>query len=129
MSRELTVPFAIDPLGNVAFTSDPVRQITDRVTVLVGTQLHERVMRPTYGVNTAAAVFANNDDAVQAVLEDQIRSAIAAYEPSVTVAQVAFSSRPDGGVLAIRISFTVNSDPNKTQQVAVIGVDGMVGNS
>lgn len=126
MGRELAVPFAVDPLGNIAFTSDPVQQLTDHVTVLIGTQLSERVMRPGYGVNTNAFLFADNDSATAAVLEENIRTSVATYEPNVTVSSVEFDQRPAEGYLGVRVGFRINNDETQAERVAVIQSNGTV---
>lgn len=126
MGRELAVPFAVDDFGGIAYTSDPVQQLTDHVTIIVGTQVNERLMRPTYGVGLNNHLFSDNDDAEQAVLEDSIRTSIQDYEPLVTVTSVTFDAQPAEGYLGIQVGFVVNSDESQTERTASVQTDGTV---
>lgn len=125
--RMMSVPFAIDPLGRVAYTEDPVEQTRNKVRMLVSTRLYERLMMPRYGVDLQAFLFDMNDDESSGAIQVEIESALAQWLPSVSVVGVTVLST-DNSTLAINLDYSVptttSSDP--TVYSAVIEVGGTV---
>lgn len=124
MGRELSVPFAVAITGEIAFTDDPVQQLTDHVTTLIGTEKGERLMRPDYGAGTQSFLFEDNDGVTQAVLESSIRDVVSEYEPNVAVSRIDFDQQPAEGYLGIRVGFSIVNDGSQAERVASIGISG-----
>lgn len=107
MSRELALPFAVDPLGRIAFVEDPYQQIANHLVLLVGTRLNERLMNPTYGVDTLAYVFDVNDEATLQRLTLEIEQAITDWEPLVEVQNIEPDIDQMDGVLGVTVYFSL----------------------
>jgi uncharacterized protein len=125
--RMMAVPFAIDALGRVAFTEDPIEQITEKVRMVVGTRFGERCMRPRYGADLDPFIFGFNDDVAVTMVQTEITNALGQWLPSVTVTDVRTMSTDDSA-LAIAVDYTIpttsSSDP--TVYTAIIEVGGTV---
>lgn len=125
--RMMAVPFAIDSLGRVAFTEDPIQQVTDKVTMVVRTSYGERCMRPRYGADLASFIFGYNDDTELTMLQTEISTALSQWLPTVSVLDVRMLSNDDS-TLAIAVDYSIpttsSSDP--TVYTAVINVGGTV---
>lgn len=125
--RMMAVPFAIDALGRVAFTEDPIEQVTEKVKMVVDTRYGERCMRPRYGADLDPFVFGFNDDAAVTLLQSEITSALGQWLPVVTVTDVRTLAHDDS-TLSIAVDYsiptTLSSDP--TVYTAVIEVGGTV---
>lgn len=106
-ARALSIPFGVDSLGRIGFSTDPAKQVADRLVSIVGTIPGERVMRPTYGVPTTSYLFASNDSVTLARLRNDVEAAIAKYEPKVKVADLNYAQDPGTGVLGLLLSFTL----------------------
>lgn len=125
--RMMAVPFAIDALGRVAFTEDPVEQVTEKVRMILDTRFGERCMRPRYGADLGAFVFGYNDDAEVTMLQTEINTALGQWLPNVTVLDVRTLSTEDS-TLAVEVNYSIpttsSSDP--TVYTAVINIGGTV---
>jgi len=107
MTRELAVPFGIDTLGRVAFTEDPYQQIANHLTLLIGTRLNERVMAPSYGVDTWGYIFDINDPSTFDRLSLEVEQAILAWEPLVEIRSIEPNVDREGGLLGITVYFSL----------------------
>lgn len=107
MTRELAVPFAIDPLGRVAFSEDPYQQISNHLVLLVGTRLNERAMMPNYGIDTLAHVFAPNDEMTLQRLSLEIEQTIAEYEPLVDLRGIEPQISDEETLLGVTVYFSL----------------------
>jgi len=72
---EIAFPYTIDARGRTAETSR-TRHIRDLIEVLLFTTPGERVMRPTFGANLLASLFAPAGAEEAAVLQVLIQSAL-----------------------------------------------------
>ena len=89
---EIAVPYRIDARGRTAETGR-ARHIRDLIEVLLFTSPGERVMRPTFGANLLASVFAPTgaEEAValqvliHSALQEHLRDLIEVREVAVTV--------------------------------------------
>lgn len=107
MTRELALPFAVDPLGRIAFVEDPYQQITNHLVLLVGTRLNERLMKPTYGVDSLAYVFDVNDEATLQRLTMEVEQAVEEWESLVEVRGVEPVVDQTEGILGVTVYFSL----------------------
>jgi phage baseplate assembly protein W len=115
MSVEIAFPFALTASGSIAVTSDPGVQAQQHVTSLVSTQPGERVMQPAYGVSLNALVFAANDPAVVNVIQQDVTSALAQWEPSLSVLSVtpAAGQDPTQGQAMVNVDYQIAAQPGQ----------------
>jgi Bacteriophage baseplate protein W len=124
MSIEILVPFALDQNGKVATTADPDLQAMQHVESLVATYPGERVMLPAYGIPLRDYMFAPGVSAVTARINNDVNSAMGAWEPSLTVRSITPTADELEGVSDIKVDFTrgaANTSPVSTATVLVGG--------
>jgi len=128
MGTNFSVPFALTSQGTVQTTTDPNEIANDRVNSLIGTYPGERVMQPTYGVNTVSYLFTPNVVKETDMLENEIRDALADWEPSITLIHINTDlDETNVGVSEINVEFTISNNPTfKPAMVATVLVGGTV---
>lgn len=119
---EIAVPFALSS-GKIAQTNDPYAQAQQHVTALVSTTPGERVMLPSYGVSTAALVFASDNEAVAAQIAKDTQNAIGQWEPTLVVTDVTpADTGPAEGVAAVNVDFRLGSVPGSSPAAPTVTV-------
>lgn len=92
------------------------RIVKDSLIQLLMTGTGERPMRPTVGTNIRRFVFEPNDDLLSSLIRTEVTSAIARFEPRVTLTGVDVL-RHDSTVV-VTLSYVVNATQN-SDSVAV----------
>lgn len=130
MSQEIAQPFTLDNNGSIAVVTDTSLQVNQHVNSLISTIEGERVMLPTYGLNLAGLVFNNDNAVLLTVMQQDIQTTFAKWEPSIQVTSIAPSSSTDmqTGVAAVNVSFIQGSNqvgaPGKVQNQSVVITQG-----
>jgi phage baseplate assembly protein W len=76
----ISLPFRFDSYGRVAVTQDPRKVWADRVRSVLTTYVGERVMRPEWGSDLPANIFAAIEDEPSLVAVD-VEAAFTEYLP------------------------------------------------
>jgi hypothetical protein len=113
--RGISFPFKKGSTGFPEPGTDD-RLIKDSLTQLLLTGTGERVMRPTVGTNIRRFVFEPNDELLSSLIRAEVSSAIARFEPRVTLLAVDMF-RQDAN-LVVTLSYVVNA----TQSVSTVSV-------
>jgi phage baseplate assembly protein W len=127
-SVTVRLPFAIDPGGSLSTTTDGGLQLLDRVQALVATVPGERVMRTTYGVNSAASLFMPPDIA-NVQLQLAVKDATATWEPSAVITGITSSTNDSLGLVNIDVQVARSDTPGAesgTTRVVGISAGGTV---
>lgn len=129
-TREITVPFAIDELGRVAFVTDPYAQISQHIQLLIGTRLNERFMLPQYGIDTLSYVFESLDEGTIQRMQVEIEHAISDWEPLVLVQGITITPNLDEATLSVSVDYSIQAPATSaradTVHTALIKVGGSV---
>lgn len=120
MSTEIAIPFRLAPDGGVGVTTAPLAQMGQHVEALCATGPGERVVLGSYGVAARNAVFAPSDQIVAKVLQNDVASAMQAWEPTITVVSV--NSVAQIGEPSNSATITINWSPNNPENPADPGV-------
>jgi hypothetical protein len=104
--KAIAFPFTLDPFGKVTSTTSQEKIYQDRVLTLLSTAIGERPMRPSYGTNVGAAMFENQDN-IEAAINQAIRSAIGIWIPELTVEQVNVISFLEDGQVSVELNVTL----------------------
>jgi hypothetical protein len=94
------------------------QDIKEAIWIILSTSKGERVMRPDFGCGIHDLVFEVIDTASLAAIEEQVRAALAAFEPRIDVQQV--NAESDGGMdgrLRISIDYLVRGTNNQLNLV------------
>jgi hypothetical protein len=87
--------------------------IRESIHILLSTTMGERFMEPRFGVNLANVLFEPLTLTLETYIEDLIRDAIIRYEPRIVLERVLLESRPEEGVLLIKLEYTVAAENNR----------------
>lgn len=117
---EMDQPFGVDAQGRIAFTSDPGRVLRNRVRMIIGTELGERVMRPEYGTPLQSLLFEGDDDITASIIISDIEKALRTYEPGVIVQNV-YLENDDAldGVVNVNVVYSAANSPFETLSIPV----------
>lgn len=88
--QALRYPFQIDINGHVAVATTYPEMIRGQLIDVLMTNENERVMRPTYGANMAAALFDPADELVRADAVQQVTERVTTFAPRVNLKGVQF---------------------------------------
>lgn len=113
----ITLPFAFDSYGSVAYTADEKKIWQDRVVLVCMTSLNERIMRPTFGTTVASTVFENINDSIS-LIQQTIGGAFAKFLPSLSLQKVKGSVDPADGNIVIEVFYRYN-DKDTQQSVKI----------
>lgn len=116
----LSYPFRIGAHGRVADTTDTKRIWTDRVRAVVSTEVGDRVMRPTFGVDSTSAILSIGTPA-QSDIPGKIADAFKTFLPTITLESINTSVDEDSHSLIVEVVFTC---PDNTIASTSVTLDG-----
>lgn len=129
MSVEVLTPFSLTPSGGIASTTNPAIQVQQHIQALVSTNPGERVMRPTYGVPLSSYLFGADADMVATSIGNDVSTAIATWEPSVSLMDITpIISDTSEGIAQVQIEYAPGAVTNSLQsvQTATVLVGGTI---
>ncbi len=100
----ISFPPRLGANGRFAWSSGP-DNIREAIMVILLTQPNERVMLPSFGGKLRSFLFEPNTVATRQAIQEEIQSALALWEPRITVRSVAVvsdSSDPRAAVATIQ---------------------------
>jgi len=113
--RGVAFPFQKGPVSFPNGATDEVL-IADSIFQILSTTRGERVMRPSFGANIHAFVFENNNDSLAQLMETEVRSQLAKFEPRIIVTTV--TSVKEDTTITLSIEYIVRLTKN-TQTVNI----------
>lgn len=119
-SRELALPFHIDPNGAVATTRSRSEILVNHVTSVLGTQPTERGMRPEYGCDLQRFAFSLGDSVVISDMSAVCRTAMTAFCPEARFLKLTAVPPDANGIFIVSVQFTDATDPRDNPLVAVL---------
>lgn len=117
MSRQISYPFRIGPSGTIDSSTDPRKIWQDRVRSVLNTQIGDRVMRPSFGVNSLGAVM-NYGTPAEGELTQNIKNAFITWLPSLDVSNIDVAMDSESAVLTVQVWFTLPSGEQTTASVS-----------
>jgi phage baseplate assembly protein W len=109
-SIEPVLPFQVDATGDIAVTSDPVRQAIQHIIDLALTSPGERVMRSSYGAGIPRMVFENASLAQFQAVAQRLQAAVGMTNSGVSNLSATVMQSP-GDIYLFRVSFTLDQSP------------------
>ena len=102
-------PVDVDVSGGIAMVS--AEQAIERsIRIILATAKGERRMRPEFGCGIHDLVFMPNDPTTHGLIQNQVRDALAWWEPRIDVTEVSVRQHPeDEGALVVNISYLIKS--------------------
>ena len=118
MGRGFKFPFSVDPSTNRIAMSSAEDDIREAITIILRTNVGERVMNPEFGTVAGEFIFSDNRAERIAALESGVREALERWEPRICdVEVVADNSFGAKNVVEINISYTVRMTNNQFNMV------------
>ena len=112
--RDLNLSFVKNPnTGDIAVKTGS-NAVKEQLKNLILTNKFERPFQPGVGSNIRDLLFESNDIITEQLIEDEIRTVIANYQPNANVLDVIVESEREGQGYRIKIIFSV---VNETEPV------------
>jgi uncharacterized protein len=84
---------------------DGGEKVRDAIRLILATERGERVMRPTFGAGLRRFLMEPNSVATRALIEREVTDALEAWEPRITLVEVAVSPGSDPALVNITIRY------------------------
>jgi len=104
----ISFPLALNTRGGIRVSSgdDKVRQ---SISIILGTQHGERVMRPNFGSNLRRLVFSPNNSATASLAKHYVEESLTTWEPRIRLDEVIVSNDNEKARLMIHIYYRIRS--------------------
>lgn len=103
------IAFPLQLSGGTLGMNEYDEHIRQAIRLILGTAHHERAMRPEFGAGMDALAFEPMDAVTAILVQQQVRSALEAFEPRIDVLAVRAAASQEEGMLSIDISYRVKS--------------------
>jgi phage baseplate assembly protein W len=80
-------------------------KVAQSIWIILDTQPGERVMRPTFGCGLRRYLMSPNTSATRALIQHDVETALAAFEPRIRVTVVNVDPGDDPALVLIRIAY------------------------
>jgi len=104
-------PVAPATEGALEYTAGPDK-VAQSIWIILDTDPGERVMRPTFGCGLRRYLMAPNTTATRALIKHDVQTALAAFEPRITMTDLQVTPGDDPALVLIRIAY-VNVRDNR----------------
>lgn len=101
-------PLTVSPRGGIQVASQ-AQKVQDSIRYILATQHGERVMRPTFGCNLQRLLFAPNNTATASLAKYYVEEGLTAWEPRISLEDVAVENDYANNALVIRITYRIKS--------------------
>jgi phage baseplate assembly protein W len=124
LGRGIAFPPRLGPDGRLVWSAGD-DNIRDAIRVILQTDPGERLRSPGFGAGLDQFLFEPNTVATHRLLQDRIVSALAAWEPRISVESVDVVSDPDDPEAAIvTIAYRLVATQARAQLAVSVGVGG-----
>lgn len=120
----VSLPFTIDASGKVVSTTNTDKIWMDRVASLIGTNLGERLMKPTFGTKLSTIAFSNSNE-IPEIVDRELGLTFSVFFPQLAYIDSTIDFNDIEGTVNITIQFLT---PNKQQISTNVGIVGISGN-
>jgi hypothetical protein len=118
LGRGWSFPPAFDGQGAGVRMVEAEEDIRQSLTILLSTQLGERVMQSGYGWKRDALMFEPLTTTFATYLKNEIEKAILFYESRIDLNKVRFSpSSMEEGLIEIRLDYTIRTTNSRSNMV------------
>jgi uncharacterized protein len=112
LGRGWTFPVRLDDKQGTIRLSAYEQDIRESIWIVLSTAKGERVMHPDFGCGIHDLVFEVINTTTLAAIEDDVRQALAAFEPRIEVIAVETTNGGTDGQLRISIDYTIRGTNN-----------------
>jgi phage baseplate assembly protein W len=101
--------FPIGARAGRAATAAYEEDVRQALTIILGTDPGERLMRPEFGAGLSAFVFEPMNSTTLSALEQRVREALVDWEPRIDVEGVTLTAVPADGKVSIDVAYRVRA--------------------
>ena len=125
MTREiaLSLPFTFDAFKKVEITSNQNKIWADRVRIVLGTNLRERLMLPDFGT-LIGTTFMDNQEQTVSTIENTVQTAFINQLSQLKLESVTASFDEYTNVISIEVNYTLPNLTEVNTAIAYISTSG-----
>jgi phage baseplate assembly protein W len=110
--------FPVRPIGGRLTYARHEDDVEQAIGIILETTRRERVMRPDFGTELRGFVFDCNSPATHRAIEDEVRRALATWEPRIAVQSVrAYGEAARSNVVMIEVDYVVRRNNSSVNLV------------
>lgn len=121
--KAITIPFSIDSYGKVSSTQSQSKIWSDRVKLVLGTALRERVMRPNFGTLIPYSLF-NSETEANAQIKTEVEKAFAQQLDLLTLQQTTVTSDMYTNTLTVEVIYGLPNDEVTSTLIGLVFSQG-----
>jgi uncharacterized protein len=108
LGKGCAYPLQVNVRGGIK-QSREAQKVQEAITILLGTQYGERVMRPTFGCNLKSLVFAPNNLATANLAKHYVTEGLGSGEPRIILDDVVVENDNTHGRLLIQVRYRLRT--------------------
>lgn len=108
LGKGFAYPLQVNVRGGIK-QSREAQKVQEAITILLGTQYGERVMRPTFGCNLKSLVFAPNNLATANLAKHYVTEGLGSGEPRIILDDVIVENDNTHGRLLIQVRYRLRT--------------------
>lgn len=112
----LSLPFSLDVYGRITSSTEQSKIWADRVRAVIGTNLRERIMRPSFGTLVPAS-FMDTQTEAEAAIKREVAKGFSSLLPALTLNSVDISF--DEYLSAVNVTINYNLPNNEVVDTTV----------
>lgn len=117
---DLDFAFKRNPVTDAISIKRDIEAVKQSIVNILSTNRGERPFLPDFGANLRGYLFENFDGVTASLVEEQIRVAIANYEPRVRILDINIDAVPDRNAMRIFMEFEILSPAAETGTVEFV---------
>ena len=123
MEAAISLPFTIDPYGNVTVANTQSKIWADRVLSVLGTNLKERLMIPEFGTLIPTSFMETVDDATD-LIQSEVQHAFSTQLTLLTLQKVNINFDEFSSSINIDVVYDLPNNQTVTTTVSLITING-----
>ena len=117
---DLDFAFKRNPVTDAISIKRDTEAVKQSIVNILSTNRGERPFLPDFGANIQSYLFENFDGITASLVEEQIRVAIANYEPRVRILDIQITAVPDRNAMRIFMEFEILSPQSEVTSVEFV---------
>ena len=118
--KDISMSFETNPLNDDLVSLSDTSAIARSIRNIVFTSPGEKFFNPDFGSRISESLFENVDDVSALTIEDEIRSSIINFEPSVNLLNTNVVPNPDDNEMNVTIEYEITGIDIPPQQLEFV---------
>lgn len=117
---DLDFTFRRNPVTDAVSVKRDIEAVKQSIVNILSTNRGERPFIPDFGANIRSYLFENFDGVTASLVKEQVRVALANYEPRVRILDLTVEGLPDRNAMRIGLEFEILSPIAETGTVEFV---------